>query len=987
MPLHLTPHSLKPAIKNQQILSPKSENLRSFGTGLRPLSVLPRTNPAAFCLVICVLLALLGGTAMAEKIYGVTANGVARILELTQEKNLPEGASPTAVITQNGLTYNLYYEDVINASGAGFDDPTVGVQAQTRFHETLRYLADILNESGTLDVLIQTSINSGTGALASAGTWYSSQPGFQGGTAMRRLLTDNKPFAGIEEIFVLVDFSFNWNFSNDVPLFSQFDFRSVILHELTHGLGFISLANAAGTSVISSNVYSVLDARMQRASTSLNLFSGTPPAFQGTVADLTSNDLIFTGSEAQTRYGQGVAPGLYAPATFSTGSSLSHWDTGNIVGGAVMEHSISNGEAQRTYAPIDLGGLIDLGYANAEFPATEGEGEGEGAAEGEGEGSVEGAVEGEGEGSVEGAVEGEGEGSVEGAVEGEGEGSVEGAVEGEGEGSVEGAVEGEGEGSVEGAVEGEGEGSVEGAVEGEGEGSVEGAVEGEGEGSVEGAVEGEGEGELTPILVDFCTLFESLRTNATLAGFGPFFAAIVAEMAPDTADMNGAFLLDDSTAPTATLDILGNALLDAANELGLLETILADITFDNGVITHAQVRAAWEQNGAQLQYDLGADAYTYLTTEAPELLSVLQAYLTLGGGFLTISSRPTAETPTAAFTVSGSGAYGWAAALVLLLQEENGGHFSGVYNPIIEHASYTELRRLQVASDADGDGQNNRCEYDFFMPRTCAAKADPSIDYVTAALDATLVPDYCAGQQVCYFRLSGGAELPPSDSPACGICRIRLVQLPSTGDILPNFIIEHNASGPISAGIYQGGADETADTPVIDFGEGISPIDYILTPEENLLTQSGEYYINIKTSTYPQGAIRAQIDCSILEGEWEGECIIELEGEGEPPVPGEHSADQDGDNRINLSELLRIIQFFNSLAFHCQSGSEDGFAAGAGADQSCTAHSSDYNPQDWRINLSELLRLIQFYNSSGYHSCTESPELDGFCVGLPEGEV
>lgn len=47
---------------------------------------------------------------------------------------------------------------------------------------------------------------------------------------------------------------------------------------------------------------------------------------------------------------------------------------------------------------------------------------------------------------------------------------------------------------------------------------------------------------------------------------------------------------------------------------------------------------------------------------------------------------------------------------------------------------------------------------------------------------------------------------------------------------------------------------------------------------------------------------------------------------------------------------------------------EDGFVAGAGGHSTCKPHDSDYKPQDWIIDLSELLRLVQFYNSNGYTS-------------------
>lgn len=97
-------------------------------------------------------------------------------------------------------------------------------------------------------------------------------------------------------------------------------------------------------------------------------------------------------------------------------------------------------------------------------------------------------------------------------------------------------------------------------------------------------------------------------------------------------------------------------------------------------------------------------------------------------------------------------------------------------------------------------------------------------------------------------------------------------------------------------------------------------------------------------------------------------------------VPSTHTADRDGDGRFNLSELLRVIQFYNTSAFHCDAAGEDGYDPGAG-DTSCAAHDSDYAPTDWRIDLSELLRAIQFFNAGGYYPCGTGE--DGFCAGAP----
>ena len=100
----------------------------------------------------------------------------------------------------------------------------------------------------------------------------------------------------------------------------------------------------------------------------------------------------------------------------------------------------------------------------------------------------------------------------------------------------------------------------------------------------------------------------------------------------------------------------------------------------------------------------------------------------------------------------------------------------------------------------------------------------------------------------------------------------------------------------------------------------------------------------------------------------------------EPAAHGYNSADTVQDWSISLSELLRMVQLFNAKGFHCLSGTEDGYAVGAG-DQACTPHSGDASPQDWVISLSELLRFIQFYNApcGAYHVSVGTE--DGFAPG------
>lgn len=116
--------------------------------------------------------------------------------------------------------------------------------------------------------------------------------------------------------------------------------------------------------------------------------------------------------------------------------------------------------------------------------------------------------------------------------------------------------------------------------------------------------------------------------------------------------------------------------------------------------------------------------------------------------------------------------------------------------------------------------------------------------------------------------------------------------------------------------------------------------------------------------------------------------LREAMGEGEYEIL-HHSADWNGmpDSQIDLSELLRLIQFYNAGGLHCAddlgASSEDGYMAGFDLKHACTPHDSDYNPQDWVIGLSELIRAIQFYNAGGYYACPLDGTEDGFCVGPP----
>lgn len=95
-----------------------------------------------------------------------------------------------------------------------------------------------------------------------------------------------------------------------------------------------------------------------------------------------------------------------------------------------------------------------------------------------------------------------------------------------------------------------------------------------------------------------------------------------------------------------------------------------------------------------------------------------------------------------------------------------------------------------------------------------------------------------------------------------------------------------------------------------------------------------------------------------------------------------HTADTDFDSEIALSELLRVIQFYNTGQYHCDMSSEDGYAVGPGS-LNCVTHAGDYQPADWFVSLAEVLRAVQFYNVGGYTGALYEDTEDGYLPGNP----
>ena len=163
------------------------------------------------------------------------------------------------------------------------------------------------------------------------------------------------------EIIIQVNSLADWNTSNDgISYPSKYDLKSVFLHEMGHGLGFLSSA-----SYDSYLGYGYID---------------EPTPFDAYVqledgrrlADLPSPSLelgealtgtLFWSGPLGIAANNGVKPALYAPSRYDEGSSVSHLDEATFADSsldAMMTPSLSAGEIFREPGPLMLAMMEDM---------------------------------------------------------------------------------------------------------------------------------------------------------------------------------------------------------------------------------------------------------------------------------------------------------------------------------------------------------------------------------------------------------------------------------------------------------------------------------------------------------------------------------------------------------------------------------------------------------------------------------------------------
>ncbi|MCD4652850.1 hypothetical protein K8T06_02835 [bacterium] len=268
--------------------------------------------------------------------------------------------------------FAVTYQDVMNSNGIGFDHSSYGSDRRARVVDSLTYIAGVISgETNSADIHFNVSQTDGSGALASCGTYYWGTNAFQGGFVFDHIKTGVDPYAG-PDASATVDFGWNWYAGTGTPGGAQFDLLSVMIHEMTHALGFCSLiAYPTGFSEITGTnpgAYSYYDLNLENGyHEAFCDYTGGASFIRGS-SDLTgvNGGVYFMGPAAGSVWGTGDPP-IYAPFTWENGSSISHWALTTPIG-TIMRPSITNGQTKRVYEDFEIGSLSDIGYDIGSVP-------------------------------------------------------------------------------------------------------------------------------------------------------------------------------------------------------------------------------------------------------------------------------------------------------------------------------------------------------------------------------------------------------------------------------------------------------------------------------------------------------------------------------------------------------------------------------------------------------------------------------------------
>jgi hypothetical protein len=248
-------------------------------------------------------------------------------------------------------------------------------QAQAAFQHAVNIWAGQLTSPVTIQIDAEFA-PLGPGVLGSAGPWLVRNasgltPNTWYAVALANKITGADRLPSNSDIDASFSNSFSWYYGTDGNAPSgTYDFVSVVLHELGHGLGFVGgMSYSGGTGTAGISGFPVIYDRFTENGGGQAMLSFASPS-TALGAQLTSNNLYFDGP--RTRLANGGNPArIYAPASWQGGSSYSHLDEATYPAGnpnSLMTPQIASREAIHDPGPITRGIFEDIGWTIGTTP-------------------------------------------------------------------------------------------------------------------------------------------------------------------------------------------------------------------------------------------------------------------------------------------------------------------------------------------------------------------------------------------------------------------------------------------------------------------------------------------------------------------------------------------------------------------------------------------------------------------------------------------
>lgn len=249
-------------------------------------------------------------------------------------------------------------------------------QAKDAFQKAVDIWESILVSPVDIHVTaVWTSLGSNVLGSATAGTFYANFDGAQQINTFYPVALAEKMGArdlndpGEIDIFAQFNSSnSSWYLGLDgaTPA-GQYDLVTVVLHELGHGLGFLDSynisSNVASVGLSSTAIPIIYDLGIENGSAE-NLFLTTQSNTENLRTQLTGGNLFYNSPSVNAANGNTPAK-IYAPASFSSGSSIAHLDESTFprgVADALMTPQIGTGESNFNPGNIVKGLFADMGW-------------------------------------------------------------------------------------------------------------------------------------------------------------------------------------------------------------------------------------------------------------------------------------------------------------------------------------------------------------------------------------------------------------------------------------------------------------------------------------------------------------------------------------------------------------------------------------------------------------------------------------------------